>query len=136
MLLPAAAGRLLPRQRGWMPAVTLTAHVLIISVSQVSNVAASCRGALAASSARLDASRCALQGELQATLAQFDAVMDGTGELQVEVVDEVRQVLCYLLCYLLLYLLVFLESKHATLGQFGVICFYFCSKRAGHACAF
>jgi hypothetical protein len=56
----------------------------------VSNVASSCRGALATSSARLDASRCALQGELQATLAQFDAVMDGTGELQVEVVDEVR----------------------------------------------
>lgn len=57
---------------------------------QVSNVAASCRGALAASSAVLDASRCALQGELGASLAQFDEVMEGTGELQVEVVDEVR----------------------------------------------
>lgn len=58
---------------------------------QVSNVAASCRGALAASSAVLDASRCALQGELGASLAQFDEVMEGTGELQVEVVDEVRR---------------------------------------------
>jgi hypothetical protein len=89
--------------------------MFVVAAAQVSNVAASCRGALAASSARLDASRCALQGELQATLAQFDAVMDGTGELQVEVVDEVRQVVCYLLCYLLLYLLVLLEGKHATL---------------------
>jgi hypothetical protein len=84
-----------------------------VAAVQVSNVAASCRGALAASSARLDASRCALQGELQATLAQFDAVMDGTGELQVEVVDEVRRVFVML---------------HVTLveGERRAFCMLFC----------
>lgn len=34
----------------------------------------------------------ALQGELDVTLNQFDCVMDGTEDLQVEVVDEVGQV--------------------------------------------
>lgn len=64
----------------------------MFALLQVSNVAASCRGALAASSARLTASTAALQSELSATLGRFDGVMEGTTDLQVEVVDEVGEV--------------------------------------------
>jgi hypothetical protein len=56
----------------------------------VSNVSSSCRAALAASTSALVDKTAALQAQLDDSLAHFDALLEGTTELQVEVTDEVR----------------------------------------------
>jgi len=72
-------------------AATVTAATVTAAAAwcQVSNVACSCRAALTASSCRLAESTAALQAELADTLEEFEGVMDGTQDLQVEVADEV-----------------------------------------------
>jgi hypothetical protein len=59
-------------------------------LAEVSNVASSCRAALAASSSALADKVAGLQSELDATLSHFDGIVEGTAELEVEVTDELR----------------------------------------------
>jgi hypothetical protein len=70
---------------------------MVMLCSQVSNVANSCRAALAASSSALADKVAGLQSELDATLSHFDGIVEGTAELEVEVTDEVRVLLLLLL---------------------------------------